>query len=745
MNTKTIIVANRLPIEFKISSNTIEIKPSVGGLATGLNTVHKQGKSLWVGWSGLAEEQLNDVHKEKIRELASQAKCVTVSLKEKEIEEFYFGFSNKALWPLFHYFLEFTTYEPEQWETYVKVNEQYADAVLQHAADGDKIWIHDYQLLLLPKMLRDRRPSLSIGFFLHIPFPAFEIFRTCPWREELLQGMLGADLIGFHTYDYVQHFLNSVRRILGLTVKFNEIMQHNRTIKADSFPMGIDYNNFYNTAQLHKHRNNREVSEIMSKLNEHIINYPDSKLILSIDRMDYTKGIPNRIRAFEYFLEKYPQYLGKVRLMMLAVPSRSNVPQYRKLKKDTDELVGRINGKFATIDWTPIWYFYRSMPFDDLIDLYSFSQIALITPLRDGMNLVAKEFIATRTKSDGVLILSEMAGAASEMHEALLINPNNADQFAAALHQALEMSPEEQKTRILALQKRLSRYTVDKWALDFIKSLNETCQTTTEHSISKLLDKLIMNKMLTEFKTAKNKLFLLDYDGTLVNFRGNPENASPDIGLYDLLDNINKNTNTEIVIISGRGRDSIEKWFGHKNYTLITDHGIWIRRKDKEWLQLEDPKTEWKEIIRPIMESFVDRTPGAFVEEKKYSLAWHYRKADPDMAEIRMRELKILLTGFVSENGLSVLDGSMVLEVKNNIVNKGRAVLNLISGTQADFIFAAGDDHTDEFMFEVMPNNAYTVKIGRSESIALYYVNDIADIRSLLANFELKQISSASQ
>lgn len=736
MNTKTIIVANRLPIEFKISSNAIEVKPSIGGLATGLNTIHRQGKSLWVGWSGLAEEQLNEVQKEKISEMASQAKCITVPLSERAINEFYFGFSNKALWPLFHYFLEYTAYEPEQWETYVKVNEKYADAVIQHAVDGDKIWIHDYQLLLLPNILRERRPSLSIGFFLHIPFPAFEIFRTCPWRKELLQGMLGANLIGFHTYDYVQHFLNSVRRILGYSVKFNEIIHDNRTIKTDSFPMGIDYDKFYTTAQQHKHRTNRDESEIMSKLNEHIINHPDSKLILSIDRMDYTKGIPNRIRAFEFFLEKYPRYLGKVRLMMLAVPSRSNVPQYRKLKKDTDELVGRINGKFATIDWTPIWYFYRSMPFDDLVDLYSSSQIALITPLRDGMNLVAKEFVATRTNADGVIILSEMAGAASEMHEALLINPNNTNQFADTLHQALEMNPEEQKSRILALQKRLSRYTVDKWALDFMKSLHETGNTITEHSITKLTDKLIMNKMLLEFRTAQNKLFLLDYDGTLVNFHRNPENASPDTELYDLLDKINHNSNTEIVIISGRGRDSIEKWFAHKNYTLITDHGIWMRRKGNDWQQLEDPKTEWKEIIRPIMESFVDRTPGSFVEEKAYSLAWHYRKADPDMAEIRMRELKILLTGFVSENGLSVLDGSRVLEVKNNVVNKGRAVLNIISGTQVDFIFAVGDDHTDESMFEVLPHNAYTVKVGKAETMAYYYINDIAEVRSLLVNFE---------
>lgn len=733
--SKTIIVSNRLPIEFKISADHITSKPSVGGLATGLSAIHSQGNSVWVGWSGVTHEQLGPGQRELVNTDAAALGCVTVPLSEKDVDDFYFGFSNKALWPLFHYFLEYTKYDAEQWAAYVRVNAKFADTVLQHAEDGDRIWIHDYQLLLLPQMLRERKPLLAIGFFLHIPFPAFEIFRTCPWRQQLIAGILGADLVGFHTYDYVQHFLNTVGRISGERVKFNEIIHDNRLIKVDSFPMGIDYNSFYDTALKHQSAN-RKRSDLLSRLDEHRAIYPDSKLILSIDRMDYTKGIPNRIRAFEYFLKKYPQYLGKVRLVMLAVPSRSNVPQYRLLKKETDELVGRINGKFATIDWTPIWYFYRSMPFDDLVDLYAYSQVALITPLRDGMNLVAKEYVACRTNSDGVLILSELAGAASEMHEALIINPNNPDQFADALQQALEMDFAEQNSRMTALQKRLSRYTVEKWAMDFIKAMDDTALSPAENSISQWIDEALRNKLTLQFKNAQTRLLLLDYDGTLVGFHKNPELAAPDQNLYDLLDRLQSIPNTELVIISGRGRDSIERWFAHKSYTLITDHGVWLRHRGKDWERLEDPKTDWKEIIRPVMESFVDRTPGTFVEEKQYSLAWHYRKADPDLAEIRMRELRILLTGLVSENGLSVLDGQKVLEVKNSLVSKGRAVLNLISDKHPDFIFAAGDDHTDEFMFEALPEAACTVKIGRAETVAKYHVKDIGELKSLLMNFK---------
>ncbi|WP_026714859.1 bifunctional alpha,alpha-trehalose-phosphate synthase (UDP-forming)/trehalose-phosphatase [Flavobacterium daejeonense] len=733
--TKTIIISNRLPVDLKIKAKKIEVRPSVGGLATGLSTVHRQGKSIWIGWPGLTIEEIGTVYKEKIKEALKPLNCVAVQLSDKDVSGYYFGFSNKSLWPLFHYFLEYTEYQPEQWTTYKEVNEKFAETVLNNCNDGDTIWIHDYQLLLLPKILRDRNPTLTIGFFLHIPFPAFEIFRTCPWRKELLQGMLGANLIGFHTYDYAQHFLNSAKRIVDIQLHFNEITYDNRTIKVDSFPMGIDYYHFYNTALDHLKGKYIKKSDLKQHLMEYRNNHPDRKMILSIDRMDYTKGIPNRIHAFGYFLEKYPQYIGKVRLVMLSVPSRANVPQYRKLKKETDELVGRINGKFATIDWTPIWYFYRSMPFENLIDLYTNAQVALITPLRDGMNLVAKEYIATRTKKDGVLILSEMAGAASEMQEAILVNPNNADQIAEALHTALEMPLKEQIVRMEVLQSRLSKYTVEKWASDFMKQLNDSSIPKVLNSPSELLDRTALEKMKLKFKTAPNRLFLLDYDGTLVHFKLNPENAIPDQKLYELLDGINKNNNTEVAIISGRSRRSLAKYFAHKKYTLITDHGIWIRKIDEEWKKIENPKTEWKDSIRPIIVCFVDKTPGSFLEEKEFSLAWHYRKAEAHLAEIRMRELRIVLSGLVTDSELSILNGNKVLEVKNSIVSKGRAITNL--DLDADnFIFVAGDDYTDESMFEMLPPNAISIKVGNTETLAKYHVQNILALRNLLKNFE---------
>ncbi|MEH6704038.1 MULTISPECIES: bifunctional alpha,alpha-trehalose-phosphate synthase (UDP-forming)/trehalose-phosphatase [Galbibacter] len=730
--SKTIIVSNRLPLQIKLNNDELEITPSVGGLATGMKSVHKDDGGLWIGWSGLTEEELNESLEKKVDKAVAKENCASVNLSQNDIDNYYFGFSNRTLWPLFHYFMEYTEFEKDFWESYKRVNQKFADVVIENLEDGDKVWVHDYQLLLLPQLIKDKRPDVSIGFFLHIPFPSYEIFRTFPWREELLTGMLGSDLIGFHTYDYERHFLSSIKRILRLDVKFNEIIYHDRIVKVDSFPMGIDYKKFHEAAINHTELNTNDKSELQQRLDDHIQASEDTKLILSIDRLDYTKGIPNRIRAFEYFLNKYPEFKEKVRLIMLSVPSRSNVPQYQLLKKETDELVGRINGQFATVSWTPVWYFYRSMPFDNLIDLYTSSDVALITPVRDGMNLVAKEYVATRTKKDGVLILSEMAGASKEMNEALMINPNNFEQIADAIKQALEMPIEEQISRNTILQKRLERYSVEKWAHEFMKSLDATKNLGQVIVSEKLNDKLV-ERMLNDYKKAKSKLILLDYDGTLAGFQDNPQNASPDAALIKLLDRLNEMPNTDMVIISGRDKETFEKWFGDKDYSLITDHGVWLRKRTKEWEALERLKNDWMENIRPILETFVDRTPGTFIEEKKYSLAWHYRKADPELAQIRTIELNTVLTSLISNNDLTVLKGNKVIEIKSSSVNKGRAASRLLSTKDYDFIFTIGDDWTDEYMFEEVPEGSYTVKVGFKKTKAKYYVKDTKEVRTLIS------------
>lgn len=732
--SKTIIISNRLPLQVNIENDNLEVTPSVGGLATGLKSFHRDGDSIWIGWSGLTEQEIPKELREKVNSEARKEACIAVNFTSEEIDGFYYGFSNRSIWPLFHYFMEYTEWDANHWKIYKKVNQKYADVVVEHYREGDNIWVHDYQLLLVPQMIREKRPDASIGFFNHIPFPSYEVFRTIPWREEILKGMLGANLIGFHTYDYERHFLSSVSRILRHPVNFNEVSLQDRTVKVDSFPMGIDYESFEQAALNHSHEELGTESELQQRLNDHRKKSPDSKLVLSIDRLDYTKGIAHRLRAFEHFLEKYPQYIGNIRLIMLAVPSRSNVPQYQLLKKEIDELVGRINGKFATVNWIPIWYFYRSMPFENLIDLYTSCNIALLTPIRDGMNLVAKEYIATRTDKTGVLILSEMAGAAQEMNEALIINPNNFEQISDAIYQAINMPADEQIRRNTLLQKRLKRYSVEKWAGDFMKALEKSHEARNIFKAT-LINPLLEKDILNRFKKAQNRIFFIDYDGTLVNFVDKPDQAMPDTGLLALIHSLSELKNTKVVLISGRDKETLGNWWKDIPVELIAEHGVWVRKLGKAWQLNEKVQNTWMEMVRPVIETFCDRTPGSFIEEKHYSLAWHYRKTDPDLGEMRANELSTVLKELISNHGLSVLQGNKVLEIKSSGVNKGKAASKLLLRKKFDYIFAIGDDWTDEFLFKELPEESITVKVGVQNTEARYFIHDTTGVRKLLKKF----------
>ncbi len=732
--SKTIIISNRLPVQLQISDGGLSAIPSVGGLATGMKSVHSGSESLWIGWSGLTDEDIPEELSATIDAALKEHGCSKVRLTAQDVDGFYFGFSNRTIWPLFHYFLEYSEFELDFWESYKVVNQKFANAILEEAGDDDIIWVHDYQLMLVPQMVKEKRPNATIGFFLHIPFPSYEIFRTLPWREEVLEGLLGADLLGFHTYDYERHFLSSVRRLLGLEVSFNDIYLENRVIKVDSFPMGIDYDKFHKAAKTSAALKGTERSDLQKKLDEHKKSAPDTKLIVSIDRLDYSKGIAKRLNAFEYFLNKYPEYKEKVRLIILAVPSRSNVPQYQLLKREIDELVGRINGELSTVNWTPIWYFYRSLPFENLIDLYTSSDIAWLTPLRDGMNLVAKEYIATRTDKTGVLILSEMAGSAYEMNEALLINPNNFEEQADTLKQAITMPKEEQMARNMFLQNRLKRYNVEVWANEFMNSLQGQRQGLGTN-VSQKMDANLLESVAKEYRASKKRLLFLDYDGTLTGFHKDPQKASPDEELYSLLDQLHQQKDTTVFLISGRDKETFSRWFLPKKYNMIVEHGVWISRDGEEFKLLENVKGDWMEKIQPVLESFVDRTPGSFIEEKNYSLAWHYRNTDPDFGQKRATELNTVLTSLIGNDDISVLNGNKVMEVKSSNVNKGRASVRILGEDDYDFVFAIGDDWTDEFMFQELPESAVTIKVGLQKTQAKYHVEGTKKVRELLKRF----------
>jgi len=718
--SKTIIVSNRLPIKIQKNHDGLTYKPSAGGLATGLGSIYKEGNNIWLGWAGLYLE--NSTEEKQVTEDLQKESLKPVFLTEAEVEGFYEGFSNATLWPSFHYFPQYAVYNDDCWESYQQVNQKFAKAILDICGEDDIVWIHDYQLLLVPQLIREQRPNISIGYFQHIPFPSYEIFRLLPWRRELLLGMLGADLLGFHTYDDMRHFLSSVNRLAGMGYFHGEVEVDNRKVVVDAFPMGIDYDKYAQKA-LAPDTINREVRYRSSLNNE--------KMILSIDRLDYSKGIKNRLQALEIFFEQYPEYLEKVVLFMIVVPSRDTVPRYQALKTEIDELVGRINGKYGRVSWTPVHYFYRSFPLEALSAFYRMANVALVTPLRDGMNLVCKEYIASRADQTGVLILSEMAGSSKELSDAILINPNDIKQIVAALHEALTMPEEEQKLHMEVMQNSLKRYNIHHWVKLFLERLKEVKEQQA-YMHTKILEKNTIHHIKTAYQKAEKRLLFLDYDGTLTGFAKKPEQAKPNTELFEILTNLTKDPKNKVVIISGRKHHTLEEWFGHLDMDLIAEHGIWSKESKQDWEVQEGMSSDWQKEIYPVMDLYVNRTPGAFVEQKAYSLVWHYRKVEVGLGELRTRELSSHLKYLTHNMGLQVLEGNMVVEIKPRSANKGVGAAKWLQKFPSDFIIALGDDKTDEDTFKAMPENAFTIKVGTGSSEANYYLNSVTEVRQLL-------------
>ena len=720
---RLLVVSNRLSVSVTKRGEGVSFRPSDGGLATGLASLSKSYERVWIGWPGIPSEKLTPAARDEASQKLAEKNCSPVFFSEEEIENYYDGFCNKTIWPLFHYFPLRTIYEDRYWQAYKRANMAFCEAVVKAARPDDCIWIHDYQLMLLPQMLREKLPTAQIGFFLHIPFPSFELFRLLPWRNEILSGILGADLVGFHTYDYVRHFLSSVCRIAGFEHHtLGQLTVGNRLVKVDAFPMGIDYQKYSQASQ--KPKVQQELVSLRKQAG-------DRKIILSVDRLDYSKGIIQRLAAFDLFLSQNPRYRGKVTLILLAVPSRTAVEDYRTLRRQLEALVGRVNGEHGSLGWVPVWYLYREVPFERLVALYNLADVALITPLRDGMNLISKEFIAAKKDGRGVLILSEMAGAASELGEAITVNAHNKGAIVEALKEALEMPTEEQIKRNKTMQNRLSRYNVSRWAGDFLDSLTNLKQAQEGLSVRKLVEP-IRAKLFNDYKASHKRLLLLDYDGTLVDFVGKPEEAKPDKELLTLLRALAKDSANELVLISGRGRQILSEWLGPLEVSPVAEHGGWIRKKNHDWKATEPLGADWQAVIKPLLELYVDRTPGSFIEEKDFSLVWHFRRTGPELANVRMQELRDAVLNLTENMDVGVFEGSDILEIKTVGINKGRATKTWLNRRKPDFILAVGDDYTDEDMFAALPEQAYSIKVGHTLSKARFNVNAVSDIRQLL-------------
>ena len=720
--SRLVIISNRLPVTISEKKGKLTVRPSTGGLATGLNSLSNKYEVIWVGWPGMAVNKQSQ--KTAIGKILKELAMHPVFIDSSKFNNFYGGFSNSTLWPLFHYFQQYTDFVSRTWSDYEEVNEMFAGQVAKIAKPDDIFWVQDYQLMLVPQMLRLRFPEATIGYFHHIPFPSYELMRTLPWREPLMRGVLGSDLVGFHTYDYVRHFASATSRILNYDDHYlGRIRFKNRVVDVDSFPMGIDYDKFANAVNS---------PETIKEIERYTKETKGEQIILNIDRLDYSKALPQRLKAFDLFLTKYPNYRRKVSMLVILVPSRDNVGRYKQLKEEIDQIVGYINSKYGRINWTPIHYYYRSIKFSRMIAWYKLAPVALITPFRDGMNLVSKEYLACKDDGKGVLILSEMAGSSKELIGALLVNPNNTEAIADALHHAFQMPEEEQIKRVRKMQKVLKRNNINYWSAHFLERLQEVHQASLAIH-ERYFDQKLEKEMLAAYKKSKSRLIFLDYDGTLARFRSDPLTAAPTKTLYKILENLTGNSINRVILISGRDKDILDKWFSHCHVDIVAEHGAWYKQENNNWQQFTKLDTDWKDGLRPIFDQFADRTPGSFLEEKNYSLAWHYRKTDPGLAEMRKHEFMEKLGGAIFGESLQIMEGNKVLEVKNLEVNKGMAAKYWLEEQDWEFILAIGDDYTDEDTFKAMPESAFTIKVGFNQTAAKANINGVEDVIDLLS------------
>jgi trehalose 6-phosphate synthase/phosphatase len=717
MAAKLINVSNRLPV----TVTEEEIAKSSGGLVAALEGLSGSDYEIqWIGWPGAAFA--DEKRREEIsRILPERYGCIPVFLEEQDVHDYYEGFANSSIWPLLHCLPNYLHYESAWWESYQRVNRLFADKVLEYAKGDDLIWVHDYQLMLLPAILRNASPDLKIGFFLHTPFPPFDIFRCHPNRRELVAGVLGADRVGFHTFTYLRHFSSCVNRLLDVESKFTRVRMKERCVVLGIYPIGVNAARFEETLESEAFKERlAEIRQI----------HEGKRIIISVERMDYTKGILRRLEAIDLFLANRNS-TDDIRFIFASVPSREGIGEYQDLREEVETRVGRINGKYATVNNSPIHFIHASVPFVDLCALYALADVAIVTPLIDGMNLVAKEYVACQKENAGSLILSEFAGAAEELFNAFQVNPYDTQAVAKTLEVALSLPAEEKQSRNLPMRERVIRYDARHWARSFIGDLASRLPMELPASEDKLSQMLQTIRRLIQ--SQEPILLFIDYDGTVREIEQDPNSATPTDEIYELLNRLNQFV--DLTLISGRSQTDLESFFGECAFRLIAEHGASIRRPGtREWDRLDKGiNYDWMKELIAILRAYEEGTPGSFVEAKRTSLVWHYRKAEPESGEWKARQLAEELGVLTANHPVRVQHGKKMVEISSSRVHKGVAVEKVADEKgRYSVILCAGDDRTDESMFELGLNGLMSIKIGEGVTRAQYRITDPAALRKFL-------------
>ncbi|KAL8510050.1 hypothetical protein ACS0TY_017034 [Phlomoides rotata] len=726
---RLLVVANRLPVSaVRRGEDSWSLDVSAGGLVSALLGV-KEFEARWIGWAGVNVP--DEVGQKALTKALAEKKCIPVFLDEEIVHQYYNGYCNNILWPLFHYLglpqedrLATTRSFQSQFTAYKKANQMFADVVNNHYKEGDVVWCHDYHLMFLPKCLKEHNSKMKVGWFLHTPFPSSEIHRTLPSRSELLRAVLAADLVGFHTYDYARHFVSACTRILGLEGTPEGVEDQGRLTRVAAFPIGIDSERFMRALE------DTEVQKHIKELKER---FSGRKVMLGVDRLDMIKGIPPKLLAFENFLEENPYWRDKVVLLQIAVPTRTDVPEYQKLTSQVHEIVGRINGRFGSLTTVPIHHLDRSLDFLALCALYAVTDVALVTSLRDGMNLVSYEFVACQDSKRGVLILSEFAGAAQSLGAgAILVNPWNITEVTAAISKALNMPAEEREKRHRHNFEHVTTHTAQQWAEFFVSELNDTV-IEAQQRIRKVPPQLVFSDAIRRYSQSNNRLLILGFNSTLTEPIDTPERRGDQIKEMELklhpdlrgpLTLLCNDPNTTIVVLSGSDRAVLDDNFGEYNMWLAAENGMFLRPTKGEWMTTmpEHLNMDWVDSVQHVLEYFTERTPRSHFDIRQTSLVWNYKYADIEFGRLQARDmLQHLWTGPISNSSVDVVQGSRSVEVRAVGVTKGAAIDRILGeivhskaiSTPIDFVLCIGHFLGKVFSsfyrieFEIMSNIFY--------------------------------------
>lgn len=613
-------------------------------------------------------------------------------------------YAEREIYPLFHYKQHGPTdgrAERRWWQDYQRMNQQFADRILETYQPGDVVWIHDYHLFLLPSLLRQRIPGIYIGFFLHVPFPSSEFFRCLIRRKEVLTGVLGANMVGFQSFTYSRHFSSCCTRILRFESSSAGIDAYGAHVAVDVFPIGIDVDVVRRMA--YGEPNIEKTMEEIKKL------YAGKKIIIGRDRLDSARGVTQKLMAFEMFLERYPEWRDKVVLIQVTSPTsveEEKEESEAKLSSQMSHLVSTINGKYGSLSFSPVQHYPQHIPRHEYFALLRAADVGLITSVRDGMNTTSLEYIVCQHENQGPLILSEFSGTAGSLHDAIHINPWDSGGVAAAINEALTMSPEKRREQHEALYKYVTTNTVSRWSDQYVRRLLTNLSSFNQSIATPLLDRTIL---VNQYRKARRRLFMFDYDGTLTPIVKDPQAAIPSDRVVRTLKSLAADPKNSVWIISGRDQNFLEEWMGHiPELGLSAEHGCFIRKPHSEiWENLtEKSNMGWQKEVIDIFQHYTERTQGSFIERKRVALTWHYRRVDPEYGAYQAKECRKHLENTVTKRWpVEIMAGKANLEVRPTFINKGEIASRLVTECQEppEFVLCLGDDFTDEGKLSLLP------------------------------------------